>query len=70
MCFKTRGARNCDYTVFHCYPFILPKYTHGIISLAEKWPEMVVEWAIVIVIRFYSEYKSSSLLEKLFNYYD
>ena len=26
------------------------------IQLVEKWPEMVVEWAIVIVIRFYSDY--------------
>ena len=26
--------------------------------MAEKWPEMVVKWAIVIVIRFDSEYIS------------
>ena len=26
------------------------------IHLAEKWPEIVVKWAIVIVICFYSEY--------------
>ena len=24
--------------------------------MAKKWPEMVVKWAIVIVIRFYSDY--------------
>ena len=27
------------------------------IQLAEKWPEMVIKWAFVIVIRFDSEYK-------------
>ena len=26
------------------------------IQLAKKWAEMVVKWAIVIVIRFYSDY--------------
>ena len=26
-------------------------------TVGKKWPEMVVEWAIVIVIRFYSDYR-------------
>ena len=26
-------------------------------TVGRKWPEMVVKWANVIVIRFYSEYK-------------
>ena len=28
-------------------------------QLAEKWPEMVVKWAFVIVIRFDSDYMST-----------
>ena len=29
--------------------------------MAKKWPEMVLKWAIVIVIRFYSDYSRKIL---------
>ena len=31
------------------------------IQLAEKWPEIVIKWALVIVIRFDSEYTTISI---------